>query len=94
MKRKIQSLQEGLPLFKALSSQTRINILELLMKKGPMNMTAIAKDISVTGGAITTHVKLLHEAGLINIDQRGGKHGLLKICSANVEPFTVDISVA
>ena len=94
MKRKIESLQEGLPLFKALSSQTRVNILELLMDKGPMNMTAIAASLKITGGAITSHIKLLKEAGLINIEQSGGRHGLLKTCSANVKPFTVSISAA
>jgi len=94
MKRNIQSLKDGLPLFKALSSETRIAILELLMNKGPMRMTAIAEALKITGGAITSHVKSLHDAGLILIEQRGGKHGVQKICTANVEPFAVDIKAS
>ena len=91
MKRKINSLKDGLPLFKALSSETRVAILELLMNKGPISMTAIAQELKITGGAITSHVKLLHTAGLLSIEKRGGRHGIQKICSATVEPFTVDI---
>ena len=91
MKRKIHSLKDGLPLFKALSSETRIAILELLMNKGPISMTAIAQELNITGGAITSHVKLLHSAGLLSIEKRGGRHGILKVCTATVEPFTVEI---
>ncbi|NLD34401.1 MAG: helix-turn-helix domain-containing protein [Clostridiales bacterium] len=91
MKRVIRSLRDGLPLFKALASETRIAILELLMKEGPMRMTAIAESLKITGGAITSHVKLLNEAGLLQIEQRGGKHGIQKVCSASVPNITLDV---
>lgn len=42
MKRNIQNLREGLPVFQALASGPQVAILELLMSKGPMRMTAIA----------------------------------------------------
>lgn len=76
----ITSPQEGHKLFKALGSQTRINILELLLDKGPLSMTAIAQEMGITGGALTSHIKMLHEAGIIDIEQRGGKHGVQKVC--------------
>ena len=91
MKRNIQHLREGLPVFKALASDTRVAILELLMSKGPMRMTAIAESLKITGGAITSHVKALHEAGMINIETRGGKHGVQKICSAVTDSIAVDV---
>ena len=91
MKRVIRSLRDGLPLFKALASETRIAILELLMKEGPMRMTAIAESLQITGGAITSHVKMLNEAGLLKIEQRGGKHGIQKVCSATVPAVTIDV---
>ena len=91
MKRNIQNLREGIPVFKALASETRIAILELLMKHGPMKMTAIAELLQITAGAITSHVKAMHEAGMISIETRGGKHGLQKICSAVTDPLTIDV---
>ena len=91
MKRNIQNLREGIPVFKALASETRIAILELLMNKGPMRMTAIAESLQITGGAITSHVKAMHEAGMISIETRGGKHGIQKICRAVTDPLAVDV---
>ena len=91
MKRNIQNLREGIPVFKALASETRIAILELLMKHGPMKMTAIAESLQITAGAITSHVKAMHEAGMISIETRGGKHGVQKICSAVTDPLAIDV---
>ena len=91
MKRNIQNLREGIPVFKALGSETRVAILEMLMKHGPMKMTAIAEALKITGGAITGHCKDLYEAGLITIEKRGGKHGVQKICSAVTDPIAIDV---
>lgn len=78
----IRSLREGLPVFRALGSSTRIAIMELLIEKGPLRMTSIAQQLGITGGALTSHVKELTDAGLIYIETTGGKHGLQKICHA------------
>lgn len=86
----IQTLREGVPLFKALGSQTRISILELLIEKGPMRMTAIAEELNITGGALTSHVKALNEAGILSIDQRGGRHGIQKVCRVNDERIIIE----
>ena len=91
MKRNIQNLREGIPVFKALASETRIAILELLMKHGPMKMTAIAESLQITAGAITSHVKALNEAGMICIETRSGKHGMQKICRAVTDPLAIDV---
>ena len=83
-------LRDGLPLFKALSSETRIAILELLIKEGPMRMTAIAESLEITGGAITSHVKLLHEAGLIQISSAAASMAFRRY-AVNVPNITVDV---
>jgi len=82
---RIHSYREGLPIFKALGSDTRIKILELLIEKGPLFMTAIAGELKLTGGAVTAHVKMLHDAGLISIEKRAGRHGIQKLCNINNE---------
>jgi predicted transcriptional regulator len=89
----IKSHRKGLAVFKALSSETRIDIVELLAAKGPMRMTAIAEALNITGGAITTHMKLLQEANIVQIKQMKGKHGVQKICQANDTEILVDSPV-
>ena len=70
MKRNIQNLREGLPVFKALASDTRVAILELLMSKGPMRMTAIAESLKITGGAITSRHENISRPPLLQDPQR------------------------
>lgn len=86
----IHSLRDGLPLFKALGSGTRIAILELLINKGPMRMTQIAQELQITGGALTTHVRMLNEAGILLIQTKGGRHGVQKVCSVNNERILIE----
>ncbi|MDO5022786.1 MAG: helix-turn-helix domain-containing protein [Eubacteriales bacterium] len=89
----IQKLRDGYPIFKALGSDTRIAIVELLAKQGPMRMTAIADELGITGGAITTHVKLLQDAGVVAVESKKGKHGIQKICSAIDAEIKIDSPV-
>lgn len=86
----VKRLRDGLPVFKALSSMTRIAIVELLAKEGPLRMTAIAEKLDITGGAITTHMKLLKEAGIVIIEPTKGKHGVQKICRVNDTEILID----
>ncbi len=76
----IQSLRDGLPVFRALSSEVRVSIMELLNQYGSMHMTAISEKLGITGGALTPHIKALADCGLISIDMAVGKHGVQKIC--------------
>lgn len=78
----IKKLHQGLAIYKALSSDTRVAIVELLAKQGPMRMTSIAEALEITGGAITTHMKLLSDAGVVVVEQTKGRHGVQKICRA------------
>ena len=89
----VHDLKAGLPIFKCLSSPIRIEILELLQEAGPLGMTEIAEKVGVTGGALTPHIKLLEESGLISISLNAGKHGVQRVCSAGdchivVEPVS------
>ncbi len=55
-------------LFKILSVDKRIEIIELL-KKGTMNVNALAKRIGITQSAVSQHLRVLKAAGLVN-DER------------------------
>ncbi len=86
----IRSLKDSLPLFKALSADVRISILEMLYEKGPLHMSAISGQLKLTNGALTPHIKALEECGLITIDSAAGRHGVQKICRVREESILID----
>jgi len=86
----LRSYREGFPIFKALGSDARIRILEMLIEKGPQFMGAIAEELKLTGGALTAHIKMLHDAGLISIEKRTGRHGIMKLCSINNDGLVME----
>ncbi|MBI1333657.1 MAG: metalloregulator ArsR/SmtB family transcription factor [Armatimonadetes bacterium] len=55
--------------FSALADPTRRSILEQLTH-GPLAMGEIAKKFSISGPAITKHLKVLERAGLIRADKQ------------------------
>ncbi len=57
-------------LFKILSVDKRIEIIELL-KKGTMNVNALAKRIGITQSAVSQHLRVLRSAGLVNDEREG-----------------------
>jgi DNA-binding transcriptional ArsR family regulator len=57
-------------LFKILSADKRIEIIELL-KKGTMNVNALAKSIGITQSAVSQHLRVLKAAGLVNDEREG-----------------------
>ena len=63
----ITSLDDGLETFKALGSDTRIQILNILLENEQMSMNQLATELNISNGALTGHVKKLEECGLINI---------------------------
>lgn len=87
---RIQSLREGLPLFRALNSDIRISIMELLYQEGPLHMSAISDKLNITAGALTPHIKALQECGMVTVEMYSGKHGMQKICSATDESIMIE----
>ena len=88
--KQIHDLRAALPLFKCLSSEMRIAILELLYEKGTMRMTDIAKALDVTAGTLSPHIKMLAESGLITLTFSAGKHGVQRDCSIGDGRILID----
>ena len=55
----ITRLEDGIEVFKALSSEVRIRILSILLENGEMNMTDLSQRLSLSPGALTGHIRLL-----------------------------------
>lgn len=89
----ITDLKDSLPLFKALSSDIRIQILDLLSEYKQLNMNELAEKLELSNGAVTMHIKKLEECGLIKINTLTAKHGIQKICCLHEDKFVIDISV-
>lgn len=87
----ITSLDEGLELFKALGSDMRIQILNLLLEHKQLSMNQLATMLDITNGALTGHIKKLEACGLISTSSESAGHGNQKICSIRVDRILLDI---
>lgn len=90
----IKSLNEGLEVFKALGSNIRIEILNILREHPGMNMNDLASCLNVTNGALTSHIKKLEDCGLITVTSESAGHGNQKICSVHINKILVDLENA
>ena len=87
----VTSLDDGLETVKALGSDTRIQILNILLENEQMSMNQLATELNISNGALTGHIKKLEECGLINISNESAGHGNQKMCSVTQDRIIVDI---
>lgn len=87
----INNLDEAKMLFEALSSTTRIKIIELLQKNESMNMDSLAKSLEISNGALTSHIKKMSDCGLVNVKLSSIGHGTQKLCSLNESKIVIDL---
>lgn len=57
-------------IFKALSDETRLKILELLVNKS-LNMTEIHNNFSISKPSISKHLDILKNANLVSVKKEG-----------------------
>lgn len=62
---------EASELFKVLSVETRVKIIDLMKRHGPMGAKEIATTIGITTAAVSQHLKILKQAGLVRSERRG-----------------------
>lgn len=71
---------QSLKVLKALASEARLRILDLL-GTGPYNVTEIAEALDMPISTANLHLNVLDEAGLLVIDLKPGIRGTQKVCS-------------
>ncbi len=64
-------LYDPAEIFKVLSVDTRINIIELLKVQGPLGVKDISSNLGLTPPAISQHLKILKQAGLVRSERKG-----------------------
>src|SRR5437764_4240343 len=65
---------DAAPLFAALGDATRLALLDRLGTSGPQSITRLTAGSAVTRQAITKHLQILAEAGLVHDTRRGREH--------------------
>ncbi len=63
-------MKKSAELFKLLSVDTRIDIIELL-KKGKLNVNTIAQKLGISQSAVSQHLRVLKAAGLVKDNRKG-----------------------
>ena len=58
-------------IFKVLSVETRVKIIELLKGRGPLGAKDISAMIGITTAAVSQHLKILKQAGLVRSERKG-----------------------
>jgi len=66
--------QEAAPLFAALGDATRLQLLMRLSASGPESIAQMSEKSAVTRQAITKHLQVLADAGLVTGERRGREH--------------------
>ena len=58
-------------MFKVLSVETRVKIIDLLKSRGPLGANSISAVLGITPAAVSQHLKILRQAGLVRNERKG-----------------------
>lgn len=56
--------------FQAIADPVRREIIELLAKE-PLTVNAVAENFAISRPAVSKHLKVLHECGIVDFEQKG-----------------------
>ena len=62
---------EPFELFKVLAVETRVKIIDLLKSEGPLGAKYISEKLGITPAAVSQHLRLLRQAGLVKNERKG-----------------------
>jgi DNA-binding transcriptional ArsR family regulator len=71
VRRSTSALASSAEVFAALGDETRLRLVARLSDAGPLSITRLTTGAAVTRQAISKHLRVMEEAGLV----RGGRHG-------------------
>lgn len=80
--------KESIPVYEVLSSETRINIIQLL-SKNKLNIKEIAQELNLSSAIIGRHIKKMEAVGLIKTEIRSGNSGLQKVAILKVDKIEI-----
>jgi DNA-binding transcriptional ArsR family regulator len=86
------TMRKGAPVFAALGDETRLRIIAKLSTGGPLSITQITDGEQVTRQAITKHLAVLADAGLVR-DLRRGRERLWELDLAPLDAIRTCLDV-
>lgn len=69
------NLENGLPVFQALSSEVRVEILSLISRQGPVSPKQISAQLNIPVSTLTPHLRILCDCGLLQMSETNTEHG-------------------
>jgi predicted transcriptional regulator len=88
---KISLSEAYLPVYEALASNVRIQIIHLLAQKS-MNIRELAEALGLSSAIVTMHVKKLEKSGIISSAMLPGKGGAAqKVCSLQADTIEIEL---
>lgn len=85
-------LKDAYSLCEAIGSQVRMDILEQVLEHRSITLSDLAKNLHLTNGAITPHIKKLESVGLIRISEERGKRGTAKVVTMALDKILIDVA--
>ncbi len=77
------TLEEQLPLFQALSSELRVQIVKLVAANSGISLKQLAEKLNMPQSTLSPHIGKLASCGLIRVEEEPASHGLQKCCYPN-----------
>ena len=87
----ITSLKDGLEIYKALASEVRLDLLNILLENNNISMNELASQLNISNGALTGHIKKLESCGLITVANDSTGHGNQKAYSVHLDKILIDM---
>jgi|SRR5579859_3456833 len=66
-----RALRDAAPVFAALGDETRLGIVARLCERGPQSIARLTEGSDVTRQAVTKHLRVLEDAGLVQSKRDG-----------------------
>lgn len=85
-------LKDAYSLCEAVGSQVRMDILSEILEHKAITLSSLARNLHLTNGALTPHIKKLESVGLIRVSEERGKRGTAKICSIALDKILIDVA--
>ena len=89
---KIKADNESLPVFAALDSEVRLEVIKRLAQRD-MNIRQLAESIHVSSAVMTQHIRKLEKAGIIVSRPEKSSAGTQKLCSLAVKSLEIEFPV-
>ncbi len=87
----VLNADKDVEVLRALSSELRIRILELLNGK-TLNVNGIAQALGIPQSTAAVNVRALEKAGLVKVENKKGRKGSQKLCSAQYSEIVIAFS--